>query len=103
MKKLLSLFGAISLVPVSSAVVVSCNDKNISTNMVEIRDMRNNYVDTVDKTTVKDFKLYGGIQGGTDISLYLFFKNSPQKYYPNLIGTKEWFNKYLNKLIFNIE
>ncbi|WP_338984318.1 lipoprotein [Spiroplasma endosymbiont of Diplazon laetatorius] len=101
MKKLLSLFGAVSLISVSSAVVISCTDKN--TNMVEIRDMRNNYVDTVDKTTVKDFKLFGGIQGSTDIDLQLFFKDGTQKSYVNLIGTKEWFNKYLNKLIFNIE
>ncbi|WP_338984947.1 lipoprotein [Spiroplasma endosymbiont of Diplazon laetatorius] len=100
MKKLLSLFGAISLVPVSSAVVVSCTDKN--TNMVEIRDMRNNYVDTVDKTTVKDFQVTGGINGSL-VFLELYFKDETKKNYPDLTGTNEWFNKYLNKLLFDIE
>ncbi|WP_338985638.1 lipoprotein [Spiroplasma endosymbiont of Diplazon laetatorius] len=101
MKKLLSLFGAVSLISISGAVVVSCSDKN--TNMVEIRDMRNNYVDTVDKTQVKKFEITGGIQGGTLVYLEIWFKNETKKNYSNLNGTKDWFNKYLNKLFFNIE
>lgn len=101
MKKLLSLFGSMTMLIIPSITIVSCTDKNI--NMVEIRDMRNNYVDTVDKTLVKDFSITGGINGGTLVYLEIYFIDGSKKDYDNLKGTKDWFNKYLNKLFFNID